>query len=572
MRVRFWGTRGSIATPGPSTVRYGGNTSCVEVVSSRGTTVVLDCGTGARLLGQSDPRRSGALLVGHTHWDHIQGIPFFAPLFTPGTHWDVYGPRGLDRTLGQTLAGQMQYAYFPVAVEQLAAEVAFHDLVEGTFEVDDVVVTAQYLHHPALTLGYRLEADGAVLVYACDHEPFDPDLAAGGDLTTSPQDARHLQLLEGADLVVHDAQYVPEEFAGKRGWGHSTYRYAVDAARQAGAAAVALTHHDPLRDDAALDRLLLDATAYAEASGWAGRVTVAAEGDVVDLGPRAAARPAARRAPGRALDAPDAEGLAAAVLVATDDPVLRRAVDEAAEAEGLAVVDDERDAPRTVVVADADAGALDRLRDQAFAAVVGLTRGRPLLDPRVADWLVWPASLGHLRTKLRCAVLRRACRWQAAPLPVDEASRVAALHALDLLDTGPEERFDRLTRRACEALHVPLAMVTLVDAERQWFKSRVGVEHTESHRDLSMCAHAMLEPDLLHVPDLALDERFADNPAAAGVRAYAGVPLVLSDGHRVGTLCVADRVPRALDDGELALLREVAHEVERELERASVTR
>jgi phosphoribosyl 1,2-cyclic phosphodiesterase len=570
VRVRFWGTRGSIATPGPSTVRYGGNTSCVEVVSSRGTTVVLDCGTGARLLGQSDPRRSGALLVGHTHWDHIQGIPFFAPLFTPGTRWDVYGPRGLDRTLGQTLAGQMQYAYFPVAVEQLAAEVDFHDLVEGSFEVEDVVVTAQYLHHPALTLGYRLEADGAVLVYACDHEPFDPDLAAGGDLTISPQDTRHLQLLEGADLVVHDAQYLPEEYAAKRGWGHSTYRYAVDAARQAGAAAVALTHHDPLRDDVALDRLLVDAAAYAGESGWAGHVRVAAEGDVVDLRPRSAAR-AARAASPRALAAPAAERLCTAVAVATEDPALRRAVGEAAEAEGLPVVTG-GDLSRAVVVADADTGALERLRDLGVAAVLGLTRGRPLVDPRVTDWLVWPASLGHLRTKLRCAVLRQACRWQAAPLPADEESRLAALHGLGLLDSAPEERFDRLVRRACEELHVPLAMVTLVDAERQWFKARVGVDHTESHRDLSMCAHAMLEPDLLHVPDVALDDRFADNPATEGVRAYAGVPLVLSDGHRVGTLCVADRVPRALDHAELALLREVAHEVERELERASVTR
>src|SRR5262245_21483439 len=179
MRIRFWGTRGSIPTPGPSTVRYGGNTSCLELRSGSGTLVVFDCGTGARLLGQALVEASeggpvsGSLVLGHTHWDHIQGLPVFEPLFGEG-RWDVYGPRGVSEPLHQTLAGQMTYPYFPVSLHQLGAGVEYHELVEGSFEIADVVVRTQYLNHPALTLGYRVECDGAVVCYVTDHEPFDP--------------------------------------------------------------------------------------------------------------------------------------------------------------------------------------------------------------------------------------------------------------------------------------------------------------------------------------------------------------------------------------------------------------
>ncbi|MET0880205.1 MAG: MBL fold metallo-hydrolase, partial [Acidimicrobiales bacterium] len=159
MQVTFWGTRGSIAKAGPSTLRFGGNTSCVEVRSDAGSIVVLDCGTGAHGLGEDIVARNGGepmeghLLIGHTHWDHIQGLPFFAPLFQPGSSWHIYGPRGLAGSLSEILAGQMQYAYFPVSIEQLTATVDYHDLIEGTFDIDDITVTSRYLNHPALTLG-----------------------------------------------------------------------------------------------------------------------------------------------------------------------------------------------------------------------------------------------------------------------------------------------------------------------------------------------------------------------------------------------------------------------------------
>ena len=142
MNIRFWGTRGSIAKPGPSTAVFGGNTSCVEVTTTRGTRIVIDCGTGAHGLGQAYPSgdlRRGSLLIGHTHWDHIQGIPFFAPLFVPGNAWDIYAPQGVSSSLHETLAGQMQSTYFPVSLEALGATIRYHDLLEGEFDIDDEI-------------------------------------------------------------------------------------------------------------------------------------------------------------------------------------------------------------------------------------------------------------------------------------------------------------------------------------------------------------------------------------------------------------------------------------------------
>ena len=288
MRVRFWGTRGSIATPGPATLRYGGNTVCVEVRSDAGTLVVIDCGTGARGLGQSlmaegPLRPHGHILISHTHWDHIQGLPFFAPLFVPGNEWDIYGPRGLAQSLRETLAGQMQYTYFPVTLEQLGASIRYHDLVEGVFEIGDITVRTQYVNHPALTLGYRLEADGACLVYASDHEPFAPRLA-GGTGTVEGRDLHHAEFLAGADLVIHDAQYTAAEYGTKTGWGHSTGEYAVAVARAAGAKRLALIHYDPLRDDEALDRVVAGLRAsIGPAGGPPLEVFAAAEGGVVEI-------------------------------------------------------------------------------------------------------------------------------------------------------------------------------------------------------------------------------------------------------------------------------------------------
>jgi len=170
VRIRFWGTRGSIATPGPGTTRFGGNTSCVELTTSDGGCFVFDCGTGARTLGAELMARASAplavtILLSHTHWDHIQGFPFFAPLFVPGSRITVCGPEGSARSLREVLAGQMEFTYFPVDIAQLPAAITFRELGEGTHEMGNARILAQYLHHPAMTLGYRIEADGASAVY-----------------------------------------------------------------------------------------------------------------------------------------------------------------------------------------------------------------------------------------------------------------------------------------------------------------------------------------------------------------------------------------------------------------------
>ena len=372
MRIRYWGTRGSIATPGPSTVRYGGNTSCVELRSSRGTLIVFDCGTGARVLGRAlveqtrpggDPV-TGSILLGHTHWDHIQGLPFFEPLFGGG-HWDVYGPRGLDVSLDQTLAGQMNYQYFPVALDQVGAEVAFHELVEGTFEIGDLVVRTQYLNHPALTLGYRVECDGAVVCYVTDHEPFDPALGRGGDVSANGDDARHVEFLEGADVIIHDAQYDASEYSARVGWGHSPMEYVVDVASAAGVRRTVLFHHDPSHDDATVEALV--ERANVRATGRT-QVVAAAEGDMLDVSPSSSPR-----SPHRARSAsatPALDELTVSIVIISGDRALRRVVEDAARAEKLPVVDasdavgpvDQGGRLVVVVDVDDDGGGLDRLR------------------------------------------------------------------------------------------------------------------------------------------------------------------------------------------------------------------
>jgi CheY-like chemotaxis protein len=296
MRIRFWGTRGSLAKAGPSTLRYGGNTSCVEVRTADDTLIVLDCGTGAHGLGQvletgdSRPVR-GHLLITHTHWDHIQGFPFFAPLFVPGNVWDIYAPGGLGKRLEEALAGQMEYAYFPVTLAQLGATIRYHDLIEGVFDLGGVRVTTHYLNHPGLTLGYRLEAGSAVVIYATDHEPHAlPPLEAASDPSAGVyvhpehrEDQGHIEFLKGADLVIHDAQYTFAEYPQKVGWGHSPMEYAVDVALAAGAKRLALFHHDPLRDDQMLDGLVEACRRRVVAYHGALEVLAAAEGLTIEL-------------------------------------------------------------------------------------------------------------------------------------------------------------------------------------------------------------------------------------------------------------------------------------------------
>ena len=282
MQVRFWGTRGSIATPGPQTAKFGGNTSCIEVRTEDGSILILDCGTGARELGLrlmgERPIRAHVLIT-HTHWDHIQGFPFFAPAFLPDSEINVYAPTGFLHTLEQALSGQMQYSYFPVKLGDLRSQIRFMNVEEGAFRIGNTTVETQYPNHTAPTIGYRINSGGTTLVYSTDHEPFGINKSA----LAHPGDRRHIDFLDQADLVIHDAQYSQEEYPSKLGWGHSTVDYATDVAMEANAKRLVLFHHEPTHDDAMIQRLEAASRTHVAARRSNLEVVAAAEGMELSL-------------------------------------------------------------------------------------------------------------------------------------------------------------------------------------------------------------------------------------------------------------------------------------------------
>lgn len=581
MQVQFWGTRGSIPKPGPTTIHYGGNTLCHEILTTRGTLVIIDCGTGLhglglKLLSGGGRSLAGHVLISHTHWDHIQGVPFFAPFFIPGNEWDIYGPKGLNQSLRDTLAGQMQHTYFPITPDEFGASIRYHDLLEGTFEIDDIKVTTQYLNHPALTLGYRLEADGATVVYCCDHESFSRDVAEG-QREFFGLDQQHADFIEGADLLIHDAQYTAAEYPSKVGWGHSSIEFVVKLAQHAKAKHVVLTHHDPLRTDEALDGIVEKVRHGLKASQSTVLVSAAREGEAIDVKSSSAH---VSRSLGEDFSAMTSVKPALShrsVLIKVADVKLATALGEAVLAEGLrpnfcssadmARKLIEQDPPSLAIIDDAvaddnETGILEVLRSTKGGEFpVVMVAAREHEEEGVTDWLTTPFTESYARTKIRTWVLRETCRWIRAPIPENEPARLTSLRALDLLDTEPEERFDRITRVATALFNVPMATITLVDEKRQWFKSCQGTAGREDPRDASFCAHVVSRREPMIVVDTLGDDRFADNPLVLGgprIRFYAGYPLTLDDGSCIGTLCLLDSRPHTFKDSDLEQLRDLA--------------
>ena len=279
MRVKFWGVRGSIPCPGPQTVRYGGNTPCIELrFDDINRLIIIDAGSGIRELGNfmlgndlpNGPIKT-EIFLSHTHWDHIMGFPFFTPIYIPGTRLKVYGPVSYEKdTLEKVVGGQLTYRYFPVREAELGAEIDYIHLQEDSFDLGDgIKMTTKYLNHPILSLGYRFEYKDRVFCTAYDTEPFrnifstDPDdpsydetMAREGELIAKEQNEAIAAFFAGADLLVHDCQYTAEEYnKDKAGWGHSYFEWVCPAASEAGVKKLALFHHDPLRTDARLDEL-----------------------------------------------------------------------------------------------------------------------------------------------------------------------------------------------------------------------------------------------------------------------------------------------------------------------------
>jgi phosphoribosyl 1,2-cyclic phosphodiesterase len=258
VKARVWGCRGSLAAPGPETVRYGGNTSCVEVRTADGQLVVIDAGTGIRGLGLSldgnRPTRIDVLLT-HLHLDHIEGLGFFGPVWDKDCDLHIWGPASPGHSLRDRVAAYFSPPLFPIHLDQIPAQVSFHDVPDEEWEIGGLRLKAQAVIHPGPTVGYRLEENGKVLTYISDHEP-----ALGVDLTQVPPDwISGYNLAERADVLFHDAQYTEEEYGDRTGWGHSSIAHTVSFALITKVRRLLMFHHDPLHSDAQLEAMLVRA-------------------------------------------------------------------------------------------------------------------------------------------------------------------------------------------------------------------------------------------------------------------------------------------------------------------------
>ncbi len=271
MRLTFWGTRGSISTPGKGTVRYGGNTPCVEVRLPNDELIILDAGTGIRNLGEKLIEGGGSvkahILISHPHWDHIQGFPFFKPAFVSGNEITIVGGQMDKVTLQKMISDQMNRIYFPIQLNELKATLKFCRIREEEINVYDAVVKSIYVNHPTFAMGYRITHGGKSLVYISDNEPFDRKVARSirnvekeivekfGRGTGDPNQ-RIFDFVRDADVLIHDATYTPEEYVDRVGWGHSHYLFTLRVAAEGNVRRLVLFHHDPAHDDAKVDDIL----------------------------------------------------------------------------------------------------------------------------------------------------------------------------------------------------------------------------------------------------------------------------------------------------------------------------
>jgi phosphoribosyl 1,2-cyclic phosphodiesterase len=298
-RLKLWGVRGSIPVPGPGTVRYGGNTACVEVRTD-GEIIVLDAGSGIRELGLALEAEFGSrpinlsLLITHVHWDHIQGFPFFAPSYGDKNQIRIFGYNGTDAGLEQILTGQMATPFFPVALYDLPGKIQFENLKVMDFQIGKVRVRAKLLNHPGVCVGYRILSSGGSIAYLPDNEPYDAfKLHSPKSEQFSPVETKRraqedraelVKFLQGSDVLILDTQYTDEEYQTHVGWGHGSLSMAVSLARDAAVRKLILFHHDPTHDDEMIDQMVKTAQQLAAKSESHLEVEGAREGAEMTLG------------------------------------------------------------------------------------------------------------------------------------------------------------------------------------------------------------------------------------------------------------------------------------------------
>ncbi|MBN1408127.1 MAG: MBL fold metallo-hydrolase [Calditrichaceae bacterium] len=287
--LKFWGVRGSIPTPGPETVRYGGNTSCAEL-RHNDKLFILDAGSGLRVLG-NDLLKTGSpitahIFISHMHWDHIQGIPFFTPAFIPNNHFTFYGSEPAGKDLLTVIADQMDPTYFPIEMKDMGSTMEFKPLFEGTYKIDGIKVEALYVNHPGNALGYKFHLNKKTLVYISDNEPFltadnndDPDQVLLGE----DGNQKLINFIHDADVLIHDAQYTQDEYENKITWGHSPVEYTVDIAIKSGVKKLVLFHHDPLHNDDMIDQMLQLARHHVQNNSSLIEIIAASEGLTIDI-------------------------------------------------------------------------------------------------------------------------------------------------------------------------------------------------------------------------------------------------------------------------------------------------
>lgn len=297
MKIRFWGTRGSIPTPGKDTVRYGGNTPCVEVRLQNDNLVVFDAGTGIRALGDSliatGESLKAYLVISHPHWDHIHGFPFFKPLFISGNEFTIIGAESRNLKLRQMISDQMDKVYFPIQLNELKAKIKFHPVRGAAIPVFGATLSSLYVNHPAFALGYRLDVGNRSMVYISDNEPFDREVAQSVKNVDRKIIAEYIKVkgdpnqrifdfCRGADILIHDTTYTPEEYVNHVGWGHSHYLFSLKIADEARVKRLVLFHHEQTHSDDKIDEIVSKCEREIRTRNYRFHCIAAAEGMELD--------------------------------------------------------------------------------------------------------------------------------------------------------------------------------------------------------------------------------------------------------------------------------------------------